>query len=70
MFISHLCVYPLTACVCGQLFNGDFVDRGSFAIEVIFTLFGYKALYPQYFYMARGGYNKVYFHTFQLFDHK
>ena len=36
------------------LFNGDFVDRGSFSVECILTLFGYKALYPEHFFMSRG----------------
>ncbi|KAI6661075.1 Serine/threonine-protein phosphatase 5 [Oopsacas minuta] len=36
------------------LFNGDFVDRGSFSVEVIFTMFGFKLLYPDHFFMARG----------------
>ncbi|XP_071962945.1 serine/threonine-protein phosphatase 5-like [Antedon mediterranea] len=36
------------------LFNGDFVDRGSFSVEVILTLFGFKLLYPNHFFMARG----------------
>lgn len=36
------------------LFNGDFVDRGSFSVECIFTLFGFKLLYPDHFYMSRG----------------
>nr|SVE74684.1 EOG090X03S1 [Daphnia carinata] len=36
------------------LFNGDFVDRGSFSVECIFTLFGFKLLYPKHFFMARG----------------
>jgi len=37
-----------------QLFNGDFVDRGSFSVECIFTLLSYKLLYPSHFYMSRG----------------
>lgn len=36
------------------LFNGDFVDRGSFSVECIFTLFSFKLLYPNHFHMARG----------------
>jgi len=36
------------------LFNGDFVDRGSFSLECILTLFGFKLLYPQHFFMSRG----------------
>lgn len=36
------------------LFNGDFVDRGSFSVECIFTLFSFKLLYPDHFFMSRG----------------
>lgn len=36
------------------LFNGDFVDRGSYSCEVILTLFAFRALYPGALLMARG----------------
>ncbi|CAJ0967261.1 unnamed protein product [Ranitomeya imitator] len=36
------------------IFNGDFVDRGSFSVEVIVTLCGFKLLYPEYFHLLRG----------------
>ena len=36
------------------LFNGDFVDRGSFSVECLITLLCFKLLYPKHFYLARG----------------
>lgn len=36
------------------LFNGDFVDRGSFSVEVITTLFLARLIWPTGLYMTRG----------------
>lgn len=47
------------------IFNGDFIDRGSFSVEVILTLLAWKVCYPQHFFMSRGNHeakqlNKMY----------
>lgn len=47
------------------LFNGDFVDRGSFSLEVVTTLIAIKLAMPTALYMTRGNHetknmNKIY----------
>lgn len=47
------------------LFNGDFVDRGPFSIEVILTLFAWKVYDPDCMHLTRGNHetknmNKLY----------
>lgn len=47
------------------LFNGDFVDRGSFSVEVMITLLAFKILLKDKFHLARGNHesrnlNKIY----------
>lgn len=41
------------------LFNGDFVDRGSFSVEVMFTMFAFKLLLPAHFHMTRGNHETI-----------
>jgi serine/threonine-protein phosphatase 5 len=36
------------------VFNGDFVDRGSYSMEVVLTMLAFKCAYPRSFFMTRG----------------
>ena len=47
------------------LFNGDFVDRGSFSVEVMLCLMAWKVAYPNHMHLTRGNHesknmNKMY----------
>ncbi len=47
------------------LFNGDFIDRGSFSVEVVLAMLAWKVCFPQHFFMSRGNHeakqlNKMY----------
>ncbi|KAH0952518.1 hypothetical protein HN011_001736 [Eciton burchellii] len=46
----------------------DFVDRGSFSVECIFTLFGFKLLYPNHFFMSRGNHESATMNQMYGFD--
>ncbi|XP_021945606.1 serine/threonine-protein phosphatase 5 [Folsomia candida] len=50
------------------LFNGDFVDRGSFSVECIMVLFSFKLLYPNSFYLSRGNHETINMNQMYGFD--
>lgn len=56
-FFDLLRIFQLAGRPCEEtpyLFNGDFVDRGSNSLEVIFTLFALKLRFPSAVHLNRG----------------
>ena len=45
------------------LFNGDFVDRGHFSIEVIITILVLKLTYPEHVHLNRGNHEDAPYNT-------
>ncbi|EGC38861.1 hypothetical protein DICPUDRAFT_45625 [Dictyostelium purpureum] len=50
------------------LFNGDFVDRGSFSFEIIICLLAFKLLYPNHMHLTRGNHESVDMNRFYGFQ--
>lgn len=44
------------------------MDRGVFSVECIFTLFGFKLLFPKHFFMARGNHESATMNQMYGFD--
>jgi serine/threonine-protein phosphatase 5 len=67
-YYDLLNIFKLNGLPCEKnkyLFNGDFVDRGSFSVECILALLAFKHLYPEGLYLSRGNHetndmNRVY----------
>lgn len=56
-FLSLLHLFELTGDPSEShtmVFNGDFVDRGSWSTEVVLLLFAFKWLYPKNVFLNRG----------------
>jgi serine/threonine-protein phosphatase 5 len=50
------------------IFNGDFVDRGSYSLENVTTLLAYKVLYPNHVFLSRGNHEAVGLNRMYGFD--
>ncbi|CAJ1441855.1 unnamed protein product [Effrenium voratum] len=40
------------------LFNGDFVDRGSYSVEILLVLIAFKLALPRHFFLSRGNHEE------------
>ena len=45
------------------LFNGDFVDRGAYSVEVILSLFSWKLAFPNHVHLTRGNHEAKSLHA-------
>jgi serine/threonine-protein phosphatase 5 len=52
------------------IFNGDFIDRGSFCAEVMNVMMSWKVLYPKHFYMSRGNHESKNLNKLYGFEHE
>eukprot|EP00483_Globobulimina_turgida_P010422 UN10443 len=65
-YYDYLHIFKLNGLpsVCNAyLFNGDFVDRGSWSCEVIISMLALKILYPKHFLMTRGNHETINMNT-------
>lgn len=49
------------------LFNGDFVDRGSFSVEIMLTLIAWKVQNPNCIHLTRGNHESKNMNKVKLF---
>lgn len=50
------------------LFNGDFVDRGSWGVEIVLSLYAFKAANPDCIYMNRGNHESLHLNRVYGFE--
>eukprot|EP00826_Nyctotherus_ovalis_P018941 TRINITY_DN1575_c0_g4_i2.p2 TRINITY_DN1575_c0_g4~~TRINITY_DN1575_c0_g4_i2.p2 ORF type:complete len:315 (+),score=93.86 TRINITY_DN1575_c0_g4_i2:642-1586(+) len=50
------------------IFNGDFVDRGSFSVEVVLALMAWNLLHPNSFFLNRGNHESTQMNTLYGFQ--